>query len=102
MNHVHFDDTKANNQFPEAADDSVNTSENESLQLFKQKLLNAIEIIRYKKKKHPDIDTIHDYIIKTEAPNADETLIENLVKELIKQNILINKKPSKVLILLKY
>ena len=42
MNHVHFDDTKANNQFTEAADDSVNTSVNEALQLFKQKILNAI------------------------------------------------------------
>ena len=30
--------------------------------------------------------------MKTEASNADKTLIENLVKELIKQNILINMK----------
>ena len=30
--------------------------------------------------------------MKTEASNADKTLKENLVKELIKQNILINKK----------
>ena len=40
--------------------------------------------------------------MKTEASKADKTLIENLVKELIKQNILINKKTPKVLILLKY
>ena len=49
MDHVHLDDTKENNQVTEAADDSVNTSVNESLQLFKPKILNAIEIIRDKK-----------------------------------------------------
>ena len=37
-------------------------------------ILNSIEIIRDKKKKHPDIDTIHDYIMKTEASNADKTV----------------------------
>ena len=85
MDHVHLDDTKENNQVTEAADDSVNTSVNESLQLFKPKILNAIEIIRDKKNKRPDIDAIHDHIMKTEASNADKTLTEILVKELIKQ-----------------
>ena len=44
MDHVHLDDTKENNQVTEAADDSLlmNTSVNESLQLFKPKILNAI------------------------------------------------------------
>ena len=78
---VHFDDTKENNKFAEAA---VNTSVNESLQLFKPKILNATEIIRDNKKKRPDIDTTHDYIMKTEASNVDKTLLENLVKELIR------------------
>ena len=63
-------------------------------QLFKLRILNATEIIRDKKKKRPDIDTIHDYIMKTEAQNTDKTLIENFVKELIKHNILINKKTT--------
>ena len=85
MDHVHLDDTKENNQVTEAADDSVNTSVNESLQLFKPKILNAIEIIRDKKNKRPDIDAIHDHIMKTEASNVDKTLTEILVKELIKQ-----------------
>ena len=60
MNHVHLDDTKENNQVTEATDDSRNTSVNESLQLSKPNILNATEIIRDKKKKRPDIDTIHD------------------------------------------
>ena len=94
MDHVHLDNTKENNQVTEATDDSLNTSVNESLQLFKPKILNAIEIIRDKKKKRPDIDTIHDYVMRTEASNANKALIENVVKELIKQNILINKKAT--------
>ena len=53
MDHVHFDDTKENNQVTEAADDSLNTSVNESLQLFKPKILNAIEIIEIKRKNVP-------------------------------------------------
>ena len=82
---------------------TVNTSVNELLQLFKPKILSAIEIIRDKQKKRSDIDTIHDYIMKTEASNTNKTLIENLVKELIKQNILINNPPPpKVWIVLKY
>ena len=45
MDHVHLDDAKENNQVTEATDDSLNTSINESLQLFKPKILHAIEII---------------------------------------------------------
>ena len=90
MDYVHCDDTKKtikeNNRVTETADGSLNTPVNESLQLFKPKILNTIEIIRDKKKKRPDIDTIHDYIMKTEASNANKTVIGNLVKELIKQS----------------
>ena len=102
MDHVHLDNAKENNQVIEATDDSLNISIKESLQLFKPKMLNAIEIIKDKKKKRADIDTVYDYITRTEASNADKTLIENVVRELIRQNILINKKPPKVLIPLKY
>ena len=55
MDHVHFDDTKENNQVTEAADDSLNTPINKSLQLIKPKILNAIEIVRDKKKKNVPI-----------------------------------------------
>ena len=81
MDHVHLDDTKENNQVTEADDDTLNTSVNELLQI-----LDAIEIIRNKEKKRPDIDTIYDYIMRTEASNPDITLIQNVVKELIRQN----------------
>ena len=92
MDHLYFKDTKENNQVTEAADDSLDTSINESLWLFRPKILNAIEIIRDKKIKCPNIDAIHDYIIKMGASKAFKTLIGNLDKELIKPNILINKK----------
>ena len=94
MDHVHLDDTKENNQVTEATDDCLNTSVNESFQLIRQKILNAIETIRDKKKKRADIDTIHDCIMRTEALNADKTLIENVGRELIRQNILTNKKTT--------
>ena len=84
MDHVHLDDTKENNQVTEPTDDCLNTSVNESFQLFKPKILNAIETTRDKKKKLADIDTIHHYIMRTEASNADKTLIENVVRELIR------------------
>ena len=32
-----------------------------------------------KKKKRPDINTIHDYIMKTEASNADERYKKNKI-----------------------
>ena len=59
MDHVHRDDTKENDQAIEADDDSLNTFVNESIQLFKPKTLNAIEIIRYKEKERPDIACLH-------------------------------------------
>ena len=50
MDQVHADDTKENNQVAEVDGDSVNTLVNESLQLFKPKILNAIEMIEIKRK----------------------------------------------------
>ena len=55
MDHVHFNITKENNQVTEAADDSLNTSTNESVQFFKPEILNAIEKIRDKNRKRPTL-----------------------------------------------
>ena len=53
MDHVHVDDTKESNQVTEAADDSLlNTSVNESLQLFKPKILIPLKL-EIKRKKVP-------------------------------------------------
>ena len=88
MDHEHFGDTKENYQVMEAANHFGNTS------AFQTKDINAIETLRDKKEKSPDIDTIHDYIVKTETSNANKALIKNLVQELIKQNTSINKKTA--------
>lgn len=64
MDHVHFDGTKNPSQVTEPADESLNTSINESLQLFKPKVSHAVEIIQDKKIKRSDIDAVHDYIMK--------------------------------------
>lgn len=77
MHRVHLDIGQENSQVPEAPNASLKTSVNESPQLFKRKILNAIEKIRDKKRKRPDIDAIH-YFVKDRI------------------------QPAKVLILLKY
>ena len=92
MDHVHFDNPKKTIELGKLLMTLLTLQQMN--QLFKLRILNATEIIRDKKKKRPDIETIHDYIMKTEASNAGKTLTENLVKELIKHNILINKKTT--------
>ena len=59
--------------------------------LFKPRVLNAINKIG-ENKKRPDYDSIHDYIIKTEASNVDKPLIVSITNELINQNVIENKK----------
>ena len=58
---------------------------------FKSKILAAIDKIRQKKKR-PDIDATYERIMKSEASNADKSLIETVIAELTKQNVIINKK----------
>ena len=48
------------------------------LSLFKPKILNAIDQIKQKKKR-PDLNTIYEYLSKTEASNADKQLIETIL-----------------------
>ena len=73
----------------------ITKSENESrdsvLSTFKPLVLSAIDILRNKKKR-PDVDSSYDHIIKTQASNADRVLIESVVTNLMKENLIINKK----------
>ena len=57
----------------------------------KSKILAAIDEIR-QKKRCPDIDAIYEHIMKSEASNADKNLIETIIVELTKQNVIITKK----------
>ena len=62
--------------------------------LFKSKILNAFDQIKQKKKR-PDINTIYEYVSKTEVYNADKQLIETILGILIETNITVNRKATK-------
>ena len=61
--------------------------------LFKSKILCVIDQIK-EKKKRPDIDSIYDYLSRTEASNIDKISIELILNELVKENVVVNKKTT--------
>ena len=59
---------------------------------FKPKILCAIDLMK-EKKKRPNIDSIYDYLSRTViTSNIDKVIIELILNELVKENILVNKK----------
>ena len=60
---------------------------------FKLLALSVIDIL-LDNKKRPDIDSIYNHIIKTQASNADRVLIENVVTNFMKENLINNKKKT--------
>ena len=64
------------------------------MSLFKLKILNAIEQIKHKKER-TDPNTIHEYLSKTEASNADKQLTETILDNLIETNVIGNRKTPK-------
>ena len=69
----------------------------ETLSLFKPKMLNAIDQIKQKKKR-PDLNTVYEYLSKTEASNTDKQLIETILANLVETNIIVNRKTPKGMI----
>ena len=55
-------------------DRKINDINDVTLSLFKSKILNAINQMKQKEKR-PDLNTIHEYLSKTKASNADKQLI---------------------------
>ena len=53
--------------------------------------MQAFDYIR-EKRKHPDTNTIYEYLKKTEASNIDKETLGNIISELMNQKILGNKK----------
>ena len=45
------------------------------------------------KKRHLAIDATYEHIMKPDSLNADKNLIETIIVELTKQNVIVNKKP---------
>ena len=61
--------------------------------LSKPKVSCAIDRIN-EKKKRPDIDSNYDYLSRTEASNIFQNSIELMFNELVKENVLVDKKTS--------
>ena len=57
----------------------------------KPKILDAIDQIRQRKKR-PETDSIYDFIARTCATNINKQLIQVVIKELISQDDMFNKK----------
>ena len=70
---------------------SENESRDSALSTFKPLALSAIDILRDKKKR-PDVKSIYNHIIKTQVSNVDRVLIESVVRNLMNENLIINKK----------
>ena len=58
---------------------------------FNALVLSAIDILR-DKTKHLDVHSIYNHIIKTQASNTDRVLIESIVTNLMKENLIFDKK----------
>ena len=67
------------------------------LDTLKQKILDAIDQIR-QRKKCPDTDSIYDFRACSCATNIDKELIEVAIEESIAQNDIFNKKLLKLVI----
>ena len=64
------------------------------LSLFQPKILEAIDYIRNVNKQLPDAEAIYKYISRTEGSNVNKTDIVNSIDELVKQNVVVNKKTN--------
>ena len=69
-------------------------SSSDVVSLFQPKVLAAIDYIRNVNKQRAYAEAIDKYISRTEASNVNETDIVNSIDELVKQNVLINKKSN--------
>ena len=71
-----------------------NRENTETFSSFKPKILCAIDLMK-EKKKRPNIDSIYDYLSRTViTSNIDKVIIKLILNELVKENILVNKKSS--------
>ena len=96
--HIEKDVSNAFNKLKITRDErKIDDVSDETLSLFKPKILNAIDQIKQKKKR-PDLNTIYEYLSKTEASNTDKQLIETILANLVETNIIVNRKTPKGMI----
>ena len=65
----------------------------DSFEIFKPKILMAIDKIKGKKKRE-DIDAIHNFIVQADATNIDKNTIKDFITQLAAQKVLIKKNIS--------
>ena len=65
----------------------------DSFDIFKPKILMAIDKIKGKKKR-ADIDAIHNFIVQADATTIDKNTIKDFVPQLVAQKLLIKKNTS--------
>ena len=69
-------------------------SSNDVFLLFQPKILAAIDYIRNVNKQRTDAEAIYKYISRKEASNVNKTDIVNSIDELVKQNVVVNRKTN--------
>ena len=65
----------------------------DSFEIFKQKILMAIDKIKGKEKR-ADIDAIHDFTVQADATNIDKSTIKDFGTQLVAQKLVIKKNTS--------
>ena len=71
----------------------IKRGNNDSFEIFKPKILMAIDKIK-EKKKRADIDAILNFIAQADATNIDKNTIKDFVTQLVAQKLLIKKNTS--------
>ena len=68
------------------------SNDNKSKHSLTNNVLEAIDVIRHKKKKRPDFKSIYELIKRNENANISESEIKNLIDEMINKKLVYNKK----------
>ena len=56
-------------------------------------VLRAIDVLRNKRQRRPDLTSIYDFVSKTE-PEADKALVKDAIEDLLEKGVLINKRAA--------
>ena len=59
---------------------------------FKPKILEAIDHLKSMSHKRSDVDSVFDFITRSTASNITKEALADIITDLVKQNIIINKK----------
>ena len=71
----------------------IERANNDSFEIFKPKILTAIDKIKGKKER-ADIDAVHNFIVQADATNIDKNTIKDFVTQLVAHKLVIKKNAS--------